>query len=482
MPALPKPFGNYLLLDAISRGGMAEIWRARRRDDPNGAVLAIKRLLPAVAADPEQLAMFLDEARIMVQLAHPSIAHVFDVGQVDGEHYIAMELVAGRDLRAIFTRAQALGETVPVALIAYIVRKMCEGLDHAHRLRSDEGQPLGVIHRDVSHENCLVTYDGRVKLIDFGVAKIAQRTTRVGVLKGKLAFMSPEQVQGLPLDRRSDVFAAGVMLYELLAGSRLFWGNSEFEVLRRVLEQPICFPQAARESVPPDLEAIVLRALERDPERRFAWASDLAAALAGFAATLDAPPTRDQLSRYMRHLFGEEIGRERAEERSLSPADETLLAHVDTTGSKREELAHKLPGGPPAPHPWQAKSSSQGQATPGLARAATAVAYPVRRRWPRWAVSVRVQGRWWDTSNTEHPLTALLLSVSQGGAMLRCADPLMANGLVELQVPIGRLHRIVVRGNVRWWSRVGEVRQIGLEFAETKPEIARHLDHLARAG
>jgi serine/threonine protein kinase len=203
----PVPFGQYVLLEPIKAGGMSEIWRAR--PESGSSVVAIKRVLPQYAKDPDILGMFLDEARVAVQLSHPNIARVFDLGRVDDDLFLAMEYVPGSDLRAIFKRAAERGQLMPIPRAVHVIAKICDALDHAHRRTDGSGRPLQIVHRDVAPDNCLVTFDGEVKLIDFGVAKASTQSnkTRVGVLKGKLSYMSPEQVAGVGVDRRSDLFS-----------------------------------------------------------------------------------------------------------------------------------------------------------------------------------------------------------------------------------------------------------------------------------
>ncbi|MGC4120957.1 MAG: serine/threonine-protein kinase [Myxococcales bacterium] len=466
----PRPFGDYLLLDLISRGGMAEVWRARRRDAPGGALVAVKRLLPALATSPELLSMFLAEGRMMTRLAHPNIARALDVGQADGHWYIALEYVVGRDLRALSERAASRRVSLPVGLACYVVQKMCEGLDHAHHARGPDGVPLQLIHRDVSPDNCLVTFDGGVKLIDFGIAKTADADyqTSTGVLKGKFAYMSPEQVRAERVDCRSDVFSAGVVLYELLTGRRLFQGSNDFETLRSVLELPIPVPVRLGRRLPAGLEATVMRALDRERNRRQQRASGLALELGRACRHLDRPPTPELVGRWMQNLFGPELDRERQEEEA---------SRVDRT------LPWLSPEEPFAPGPAPVASATPTRVVPLPDSEATEVvsseeiltravcerttvasghALPdrtttvgrTRRRWPRWAVSVRVQGRWWDSSSRERPLAALLLSVSEGGARLRCGGAVMANSRLEFSLPLGRFKFIGVRGTVRWWSRI----------------------------
>ena len=258
----PIPFGKYLLLDRINIGGMAEVWRGKAFGAGGfERLVAIKRILPNIAEDEEFTAMFIDEAKISVQLAHANIAQTYDLGQISGTYYIAMEYVAGKDLRAVFDRARKRKETLPLPLVCHVMSKVCEGLDHAHRKKDGSGRDLNIVHRDVSPQNLLLSYDGEVKVIDFGIAKAAGRAnkTQAGILKGKFGYMSPEQILGRPLDCRTDVFALGVCLHELLCGQRLFTGESDYSVLEKVRNVDIRRPSELNREIPPELEAIVLR-------------------------------------------------------------------------------------------------------------------------------------------------------------------------------------------------------------------------------
>jgi serine/threonine protein kinase len=206
----PIPFGKYLLLERINVGGMAEVFKAKAFGvEGFERLVAVKRILPSIAEDQEFITMFVDEAKIAVQLTHANIAQIFDLGRVGDSYFIAMEYVHGKDLRAIFDRARKRGETVPVPMACYVAMKICEGLDYAHNKKDAAGRDLHLVHRDVSPQNVLLSYDGEVKVIDFGIAKAAGKAgkTQAGILKGKFGYMSPEQVRGLPLDRRSDIFA-----------------------------------------------------------------------------------------------------------------------------------------------------------------------------------------------------------------------------------------------------------------------------------
>jgi serine/threonine-protein kinase len=303
----PIPFGKYLLAERIDVGGMAEVFLARGQD---GRPVAVKRLLPGYADDREIVTMFLDEARIAVQLDHPSIVQVRDLGRVGESYYIAMEYVAGTDLFELQARLRERGRRLPIPLAAHVAVRICAALDHAHRRRDAAGRSLGVVHRDVSPQNVLLSFEGEVKLIDFGIARAAHRA-RPGeerVLRGKLGYMSPEMARGLPVDRRSDVFAAGTVLHEMLTGERLFTGGPELAVLERVRNAEVPPPSLRNPAVPARLEKAVMRALAREVEDRTPWASDLARDLAA-----DADPGGQQaLAELLAELFPEERRREGA--------------------------------------------------------------------------------------------------------------------------------------------------------------------------
>jgi len=239
------PFGKYFLLERINVGGMAEVYKAKTVGVGGvEKIVAIKRILPSVAEDDEFIKMFVDEAKITSQLSHANLAQSFDLGKIDDTYYIAMEYVPGKDLRAVFERMKRRGERMPLPLCAYTVARLCEGLDYAHRKCDSDGREMNIVHRDVSPQNIVLGFEGEVKLIDFGIAKTANKITRTqaGMLKGKFGYMSPEQVRGLPLDRRSDIFAAGVVLYELCTGERLFTGSSDFSVLEKVQQARVTPP------------------------------------------------------------------------------------------------------------------------------------------------------------------------------------------------------------------------------------------------
>jgi len=305
-----ETFGRYQLVRRLAVGGMAELYLARQVG-PEGfeKQLVVKRILPQLAGNQDFVAMFLDEARIAARLAHPNVVQVFDFGEAQGSPYLVMEYLQGEDLRKIWRQAQALRLPIPQALTCRIASEVCAGLDHAHKQTDPSGRPLGIIHRDVSPQNILVSYDGAVKLVDFGIAKAADTAvvTRSGVLKGKYAYMSPEQAAGRPLDHRTDVFALGVVVYELLTGARLFKRDSDRATLAAVAACEVEPPSAREPRVPADLSALVMRALERDPTQRYQEARAFGEALEGWLHAHHLPAASTHLTAYLRHLFPEPL-------------------------------------------------------------------------------------------------------------------------------------------------------------------------------
>jgi eukaryotic-like serine/threonine-protein kinase len=311
----PTPFGKYYLLERINVGGMAEVFRAKAFGvEGFERLVAVKRILPNIAEDKEFIRMFIEEAKLAVQLNHANIAQIFDLGVVDGAYYIALEHVHGRDLRGVFDRCRQLGEPMTVSQACFVVMKLCEGLDYAHNKRDQAGRELHLVHRDVSPQNVLVSFEGEVKIIDFGIAKAANKgnKTQAGILKGKFGYMSPEQVRGIPIDRRSDVFSCGIVLYELLTGERLFVGESDFSTLEKVRNVEILPPSTYNRRIPDELERIVLKALAKDPEERYQNAIDLHDELQAFVYTAGEFFSRKDLAGWMKKTFGREIEDETA--------------------------------------------------------------------------------------------------------------------------------------------------------------------------
>ena len=330
----PIPFGKYLLLDRVNIGGMAEVWRAKTFGAGGfERIVAIKRILPNIAEDEEFISMFLDEAKITVQLNNANIAQIYELDNKVGSYYIAMEYVSGKDMRAVFDRCRKRGEPAPIPLTCYIIAECCKGLDYAHHAKDRQGRDMGIVHRDVSPQNALLSYDGEVKVIDFGIAKAAGKATKTqaGILKGKFGYMSPEQIRGLPLDGRSDLFAIGVCLYEMLTGERLFVGDSDFSVLEKVRKVDVLPPSHFNRKIPAPLEAIVMKALAKDVDDRYQRCSDLGEALIAFMYSTGNTFARKDLAAFMKATFAEDFEKEkvRLAEYVEIKAPEGMLAAIE---------------------------------------------------------------------------------------------------------------------------------------------------------
>ena len=300
-PAQPTPFGKYLLMGLIARGGMAEVYRARKRSE-GGQLYAIKCMRPQLAKEARFVEMFVREGKLAEQLKHPSVVRTFEIGRTDGRYYISMEYIGGKDLTQILRRCQDTGGRIPTPHACFIAARMAEGLHFAHTLIDPEGKPLSVIHRDVSPSNVRIGYDGDVKLLDFGIAQaMVKFTSEIGVLKGKFSYMSPEQIRGMPVDARTDVFSTGIVLHEMLTTEKLFRGDTEFQLMERVRNAEVLPPSKFNRRVPEALDRIVLKALARDVADRYPSALDLAADLNAFLDSYKFKPT--ELQSLVRELF-----------------------------------------------------------------------------------------------------------------------------------------------------------------------------------
>ncbi|MGH1344970.1 MAG: serine/threonine-protein kinase [Nannocystales bacterium] len=298
--------GRYQVLQRIALGGMAELYLARQRADAGFTKLvALKRVLPHLAEDAEFVSMFLNEAKLASSLEHPNIASVTDFGQAGRDFFMVLEYVHGRGVNELL-RTAAKAQGVPLDCALSIVTAVAGALHHAHEACDAEGAPLGLVHRDVSPSNILVSYDGAVKLVDFGIAKATSQAqaTRSQAIKGKLAYMSPEQARGSALDRTADVFSLGVVLYELTTGRRCFFAEGEFALLNKVAEGKYLAPHKIVPSYPQGLAAIVNRALEVEPAARFPTARAFQTALEDFAASQGTRLSTLALADFVTDLFG----------------------------------------------------------------------------------------------------------------------------------------------------------------------------------
>ncbi len=305
------PFGKYELLDRLGVGGMAIVYRARYTAAPGiTKPVVIKRVLSEYAENPAFVEMFIHEARISVGLSHGNIVHVFDFGQVEGEYFLAMELVEGQPLSKVLKRAQSQGlAQLPPPVAVSIAIELCKGLHHAHTRADERGRPLGVVHRDVSPDNVLLSYDGEVKITDFGIAKaeLAGRpVTQAGLVKGKFHYLSPEQAQGLELDARSDVYAVGVVLYRMLCGQLPIEG-ADYEVMERIVHGKIAPPLEINPELDPELSLIVMRALATSRSRRFQSAEECQQALSRWLAMRVPLFSVNALKQLMGWLYAPEL-------------------------------------------------------------------------------------------------------------------------------------------------------------------------------
>ena len=271
-------FGQYVLQEHIATGGMAEVYKARMLGmEGFQKTVAIKRILPHLSDNEDFVSMFIDEAKLAAQLNHNNILHIYDLGKIDRSHYIAMEFIEGHDLRWILATCRERGVVMPVALAVHIATLLASALDYAHKKRDFENRELGLVHRDVSPQNVLISDFGDVKLCDFGIAKAASKAshTRAGALKGKVQYMSPEQAWGKDIDHRSDLFSLGVVLYEMLTSQPVFSGDSELSILEQVRNPQVRPPSSRNPEVTPEIDRIVLKALEADREVRYQSAREL---------------------------------------------------------------------------------------------------------------------------------------------------------------------------------------------------------------
>ncbi|MEN8163135.1 MAG: TonB family protein [Acidobacteriota bacterium] len=298
-------FGQYILKDHIATGGMAEVFKARMMGmEGFQKTVAIKRILPHLTDNDEFVTMFIDEAKLAAQLNHNNIIHIYDLGKIDRSYYIAMEYIEGHDLRSLLKNCRERDSHPPIPISLHIATMLASALDYAHRKQDFEDRDLGLVHRDVSPQNVLISNDGDIKLCDFGIAKAASKAshTRAGALKGKLQYMSPEQAWGRSIDHRSDIFSLGLVLYEMLTGSKLFAGDSELSILEQVRNPKVSAPSEINSDISEDVEKVVLKALESDLGDRYQSArdfqSDLEEVMRKYGWAVDSAA----LARFMREL------------------------------------------------------------------------------------------------------------------------------------------------------------------------------------
>ena len=312
----PQKFGKYQLLDKIAAGGMAELYRAKVTGDYGfEKQVAIKKILPHLSGEGNLVKAFIDEAKLAALLQHENIVQIYDFGNMNGEYFIAMEYLFGKDLRKLTYKAKEKGVLLDLENILYVISRVCDGLDYSHNLKDLQGKPLNIIHRDINPQNIFITYEGQVKIIDFGIAKAASHnsTTHEGLIKGKLAYMSPEQANGQKIDHRSDIFSTGIILYELLAAQRMFQGETMhiYTRVRDAVYEPL---ENLRPDLPADLHQVVEQALAKEPDERYQSGGEMLADLEECIYQLSIRPNARNFANCVKALFKHEFA---AEENAL---------------------------------------------------------------------------------------------------------------------------------------------------------------------
>ncbi len=356
-----EQFGPYLVYEELGVGGMATVHRAEIHGvEGFSKLVALKRLHPYLTGSPEIVQSFVREARLASQLQHENIAQTYELGKAEGTYFIAMEYVAGPTLTQVIRQCQLAAGTIPLPITLGILRQVCDALDYAHNRVDDSGRALGIIHRDVSPSNIIVSNTGTVKLLDFGIAKVTGRSeadTPVGiVIKGKFDYIAPEYLGGR-LDLRADLFALGVVAHEMLTGRKLFAGEDDFQISTLVLEMPIQPPSRWNSSVPNELDHIVLTALQRDPDLRWRSASAFQAALTGMSRDPSRMASNSQIVDWIRWAFSQTRTEDAGElQRVIDMLDQPSSVQIELTSDQRQQLnefdepAQTLHGvGPPAP-------------------------------------------------------------------------------------------------------------------------------------
>jgi eukaryotic-like serine/threonine-protein kinase len=349
---MAETFGSYTLLEQIGIGGMAEVFLARHTGvEGFEKEIVIKRIRPHLSAIPSFVNMFLGEAKLAAQLAHPNIVQIYDLGKIADSYFIAMEYVAGRDMSAIIPKAKASNIPFPVEYALKIGSSVCEALYYAHTKTDAHGNPLHIVHRDVSPENIRVAWTGSVKILDFGIAKAATQLheTKAGEIKGKLVYMSPEQVMGKNVDARSDIFSLGIVLYEALTGLKLFSGDNDLAIMNNIIEGKIYPPSYFREDVPQEVEAIIMKALEKDRKKRYQSAFDMQFDIDTFLASHEFTPSNVHLSNFLKQLYKEDIQAEQDRRVKRLPASNTPVAQSPLRRPTPQAAAHGHANGNAAP-------------------------------------------------------------------------------------------------------------------------------------
>lgn len=330
----PMRFGKYLLIEKLAKGGMAQLYRAKIIGiEGFEKLIAIKMILPQLAKEQDLVSSFIDEAKLAALLNHQNIVQIYDFGSMGDSYFISMEYLLGNDLRAISNKAKEKNMPLSLEYALYIVSRVCSGLAYAHELKDFQGKSLNIIHRDISPQNIFVTYQGDVKILDFGIAKAASRSTatQYGMIKGKVAYMSPEQATGKQIDKRSDIFSTGILLYELITNAKMFTGANTVEILTKVRDVEYRSPQSIAGGLHPKVYGILDRALAKKPERRYQTCSEMLADLEECIVALGLRPSSWGLAQYMQALFAKEIAAGDQVVPEISDSREVVEAETEKT-------------------------------------------------------------------------------------------------------------------------------------------------------
>lgn len=318
------PFGKYLLLDKIAQGRRSEVYCARAVSGVPPDLLAIKCMCSSLARDNRFVEMFIREGKLAIMLDHPNIIRTYDVGSIDGRYFISMEYILGKDLDHLLKRCHETGQSIPIPHALFIALQTCQALQYAHDLNNPPGRLLNIVNRNVSPSNIRISYDGCVKLLDFGIAQaIIQVSGEIGTLTGQFSYMSPEQIRGLPLDRRTDIFSLGIVLHEMLSGELLFRDDSEFVLMEMVRRAEVKPPSFFNPRVAPELDNIVMKALERDVGTRYSNADAMTSDLSHLLSSYQFSPA--ELGEFVQSLFPSNYEKQKSLQRCCLSRDKLLI-------------------------------------------------------------------------------------------------------------------------------------------------------------
>jgi len=320
-------FGKYTLLERIAVGGMAEVYRGKLTGEKGfEKQVVIKKMLPHIAVNEEMIKYFVDEAKLAALLQHENIVHIYDFGEFEGSYYLAMEYLLGQDLNAVLTKTLKHKNPMSMENNLWITSKICDGLAYAHTLKDLNGNPLKLIHRDLSPHNVFITYDGKVKILDFGIAKTTMQSTKtkIGVAKGKMAYMSPEQLEAKTIDHRSDIFAIGILLYEMVTQSRMVTGDNTVEIINQIMNAEYEPPENRNPDLAPQVISIIKRALHKNPDDRYQSCFEMQTEIEDSIFQLSLRPSTKKLSEYVITLFSDDYAQ--SKEKDISKGTDISVA------------------------------------------------------------------------------------------------------------------------------------------------------------